>query len=403
MKKIFFFWLVCTFGANAQEYHQFKGQVLDLTTQQPLMGANIRVGTIGTSTNEKGEFLLKVSRKLVGSKLTVSMIGYKNHVQSLALADTVVKVINLESSNLTLDEVKVYSSASSIVKSAIERIEDNYFTKPTLLKGFCREVCQDPVKQEYIYLAEAVEDIYKPSYASSSKGNVYIIQARKKEFSPLDSMTIKFAAGTFAALIFDVVHTRSAYINEKTIDDYTYKLQDITEFDNQDVYVISFSPKNVEKAGCDGKLYINTKDESIIGVDFSSNKFSLEKSSKSGPSGTTFFKKETKVRYQKIENKYFLQSVSNEMVLDRLDKKKKLGNYRVLLEYTTTDIEYENVEKVKDIPKAHRSDIFVKVVGTMDENFWGNYTTVLQNASLQSQLDKLSKESFEKPPEKKDK
>ena len=29
--------------------------------------------------NEKGEFLLKVSRKLMGSKLTVSMIGYKNY------------------------------------------------------------------------------------------------------------------------------------------------------------------------------------------------------------------------------------------------------------------------------------------------------------------------------------
>ena len=396
MKKVFILWLSCIMGTYGQNYQQFSGKVLDLTSHEPINGANIRIGTIGTSSNEKGDFLLKVPTKFIGSLLTVSMIGYRNYTQMLSASDTVLKAIHLESSNVTLDEVKVYSSALGIVISAIEHIEANYFTKPTLLKGFYREMAEDTVKKQYHYLAEAVEEIYKPPYTSSSEGNVYIIQARKKEFLPLDSMTTNFSGGAFLPLTFDAIHEKCAFINLKNLDDYTYKLLDITEFDNQDVYVITFYPKSEEKVGWSGKLYINTKNESIIGIDYNYNKKFLDKLSRNAPNGTTFFKKASKIRYQNIAHKYFLQSVSHEMVLEKMGRKKKLGNYKLMLEYTTTDVDSVNTEKNKEVRKAHRSDVFVKVVGALDKDFWGNYTTVLQNSTLEDQLNKLSKNTFEK-------
>ena len=396
MKKILIILLLTQTTIFAQEYHPFKGKVVDSETHLPLEGTNIRIGNMGTSTNVKGEFLLKIPKKLLDSTLTISMIGYKNFKQKITNSDTITHSIVLESSPITLNEVKVHGSAVAIVKSAINQIKDNYFSTPTLLKGFYREVSQDPNTLNYKYLAEAVLEVFKPSYQSSSDGNVYVLQARKKEFMALDSMKTFFRAGTLLPITFDIVHSKVRFINPENLDDFTYDVQDVTTLDNQDVYVISFKPKNEEDASWNGKLYINTQDNAFVGVDFMSNNASLTKKSREGLMGTTIFKgKETKVRYQKLEGKYYLQSVIHIMTLHRLRKRKE-EDFKVSIEFTTTDIETNNVQKPTEISKARRSDVFLKVAGAMNEDFWGNYTTVLQNGTLENQLNKLSKNTFEK-------
>jgi hypothetical protein len=394
MKKILITFLLMPLTIFAQEYRPFKGKVVDSETQISLQGANIRIGNMGTSTNAKGEFLLKIPKKLLDSTLTISMIGYKNFKQKISNSDTSGHNITLASSAVRLNEVKVYSSAAAIVKSAFNRIDSNYFAKPTLLKGFYREVSQDPNTLHYKYLAEAVLEVFKPSYQSSSSGNVYVLQARKKEFMALDSMQAFFRAGTLLPITFDIVHNKIRFINPENLDDFTYDVQDVTTLDNQDVYVISFKPKNEEDASWNGKLYINTQDNAFVGVDFASNNASLTKQSKEKSRVTTIFKgKETKVRYQKLEGKYYLQSVIHIMTL-HLMRKGKEEDFKSSIEFTTTDIETNNVQRPTDMSKARRSDVFLKVAGAMDEDFWGNYTTVLQNIPMQEQLNKLSKDTF---------
>ncbi|MEA5460856.1 carboxypeptidase-like regulatory domain-containing protein [Arcicella sp. LKC2W] len=396
MNKIIFILLFSQINLFAQEYHFFKGQVLDLSSQAPIEGVHLRIGNIGTATNEKGDFLLKIPVKLLTNSLVFSAIGYKNHSQILAKSDTIFQKINLESSAVALNEVKVYSSALAIVKSAIKEIEHNYFSTPTLLRGFYREVSQDPNTLTYKYLAEAVLEVFKPSYQSSADGTIHILQSRKKEFMVLDSMQTFFNSGTFLPITFDIVHQNKSFINPDDVEKFKFEVQDVTTLDNQDVYVISFSPKNEEEAALQGKLYINTQDNAFVGVDFASNNAALQKNSKEKSKYSTIFKgKETKVRYEKMEGKYYLQSVAHTMTLNRIVKG-KTEDFKLSLEFTTTDIETQEVKKPKNAPKAHRSDVFLKAVGAMDENFWGNYTTVLQNISLQEEASSLSKETFHK-------
>ena len=396
MKKIFVILLLTQVNIFAQEYRPFKGKVVDSETQISLEGANIRIGNMGTSTNVKGEFLLKIPKKLLDSTLTISMIGYKNFKQKISDSDTSGHNITLASSAIRLNEVKVYSSAAAIVKSAFNQIEDNYFSKSTLLKGFYREVSQDPNTLNYKYLAEAVLEVFKTSYQSSSSGNVYVLQARKKEFMALDSMQALFRAGTLLPITFDIVHSKIRFINPENLNEFTYDVQDVTTLDNQDVYVISFKPKNEEDASWNGKLYINTQDNAFVGVDFASNNASLTKQSREKSKAATIFKgKETKVRYQKLEGKYYLQSVIHIMTLHRLRKGKE-EDFKVSIEFTTTDIETNNVQKPTEISESRRSDVFLKIAGAIDEDFWGNYTTVFQNISLQEQLSKFSKDTFHK-------
>jgi hypothetical protein len=397
MKKIILLLLLTQVKINAQEYQPFKGQVVDLVTREPIAGVNIRVGKIGTATNEKGHFLLKIPNKLIGSTITASFIGYNNYTQKHTLSDTSINILPLELSSIELNEVSVYSNANAIVKIAFENISENYAISPVILDGFYREVSQNPVTLQYNYLAEAMEKIYKPSYLSSSEeSSVHILQSRKKEFIPLDSMQMFFTSGTFAPITFDGVHERIDFINPKNFDDFEYILQDLTTVDNEDIYVISFAPKSEKKLGCKGTLYITTQNKAIVGIDYSPNHALLAKTSKKSIKGATFHSKETKIRYQKLEGKYYLQSIAHEMIMDRVNKKGKVEDLKLNIEFTTTNIELDNVLKPSEIAKTNRSDIFLKVVGSMDEDFWKNYTTVLQNIPLEEQLSKLSKETFHK-------
>ena len=396
MKKILIISLLTQLNLFAQQYLPFKGKVVDSETQNPIEGVHLRVGNIGTSTNMKGDFLLKIPTKLWSSTLTISAIGYNNFTQKIESFDTLFHSIVLESTSTKLDEVKVYSSAVAIVKSAFNQIESNYFSSPTLLKGFYREVSQDFVTTKYRYLAEAVLEVFKPSYQSSSEGNIYIIQSRKKEFVEADSIQTFFTSATFIPVTYDVVHEKMDFINPKYLYDFNYKIQDITTLDNQDVYVISFTPKNEGSTSWTGKLYINTVDNAFVGIDYVFNNAWLNKNSTDNFRAITTYKaKETKVRYQKIEGKYYLQNVFHTITLHRLRKGKE-ENIKLEVEFTTTDIETNNVQKPKDGSKAHRSDIFLKAAGVMDELFWGNYTTVLQSIPLQEQLNNLSKKAFNK-------
>jgi hypothetical protein len=350
---------------------------------------------LGTSTNENGDYLLKIPTLQVLDSLKFSLIGYKNYTEKLSLADTLPKTIQLSNSSVLLEDIKVFSSAAGIVKSAFEHISTNFFTTPTMLTGFYREVSENPMKAQYNYLAEAVEEVYKPSYGSSANGDVHVIQSRKKEFIPLDSMETFFKSGLFVPHSLDIVYAKAAFINPKNAEEYQYTVQDVTEFDNQDVYIISFTPKDDTKAGYIGKLYISTKDEAFLGTDFTLNTPALEKSNKQAPKGVNFFNKEYRVRYQRLDAKYYLQSIWHTMALERKNKHDKIENIKLTIEFTTTDLEYQQVQKLKDVPKAHRSDVFLKGVGAMDEHFWGAYTTVLQSVALQEQLSKLSKSTFE--------
>jgi len=68
--------------ATEQEVITVRGRVIDKTTRMPLVGvhiASLKDNKIGSSTNDQGEFEIKV---LANSSLLVKMMGYKEVVVS---------------------------------------------------------------------------------------------------------------------------------------------------------------------------------------------------------------------------------------------------------------------------------------------------------------------------------
>lgn len=90
-------------GTVAQK-RSLTGTVIDASTNEPLVGVNIKVKgeTSGTITNVDGKFNISVTSK---SQLEVSYIGYKPLV--LMVGDLGVMTIKMESDNEVLDEVVV--------------------------------------------------------------------------------------------------------------------------------------------------------------------------------------------------------------------------------------------------------------------------------------------------------
>ena len=66
-------------GQNNNNYHVYKGIVLDSAGKHPLVFASVFVEetNIGTVTNPDGRFLIKIPDKFSGNNLGISMMGYR--------------------------------------------------------------------------------------------------------------------------------------------------------------------------------------------------------------------------------------------------------------------------------------------------------------------------------------
>lgn len=88
---------------------QIKGRVLDVVTNQPLIGANvIEQGTTnGTTTDELGNYILEITNK--NSAIEVSYISYKNSIKNISLSKEGNLDFELEPDNQVIDQVTIQS------------------------------------------------------------------------------------------------------------------------------------------------------------------------------------------------------------------------------------------------------------------------------------------------------
>ena len=88
-----------------------KGIVVDVTTNEPLIGATVRVDgtTQGTATSLDGAFTLKVST--ANAKLVFSYVGYLDDTKEVAVSGEVnMGKVALKTSSIGMDEVLITAS-----------------------------------------------------------------------------------------------------------------------------------------------------------------------------------------------------------------------------------------------------------------------------------------------------
>lgn len=159
------FWLIATMGV-AQNI-TVSGRVVDRESREPLPFASVWIKdkTIGTITNEQGEFDFHIPAEYRNEILVISMLGYGNFESPVwSMISSTPAVIEMNVSAIVLQEVLIKDSLSGgdILRLALSHIPKNYPMKPFLMEGFYRDVKK--VGGTYISLLEAAVEIYDKGY-----------------------------------------------------------------------------------------------------------------------------------------------------------------------------------------------------------------------------------------------
>jgi len=273
------------------------GTLTDRDTGAPVPFASVGIVgyAVGTSSNADGSFTLKIPDALVFKKLTIKItcVGYENFLTDNPTAHLAIK---LKPSKTVLEEIVISAStlhAEDIVRKALKHVRKNYNTKPFVYNTFYRHYCKDD--DQYGRLIEAAVDIYKRKgyrtfqAAPGAKDEVRVTQLRRT----FDNTKITINHAPIA--LYNIMAADELAIQTKMkssdpnwiaamgylelsglrnhLDLFEFDLDQVTSYDNEEVYKISYRLKaDSIKFGSGlaypvsfaGALYINTRNLAFI-------------------------------------------------------------------------------------------------------------------------------------------
>jgi len=390
------------FRTDSAEYFILKGKVIDASSHVPLPFASIGlIGTsLGTIANETGQFSIKILKSHLSSVLSISHLGYISLKIPVEQISENLSIFPLERDIISLQEIIIRNpDPLNLIRTAIKNIPVNYVSKAASMSGFYRETIMKD--KQYAMVAEAALSIYRPAMNSVLETDqVRIVKSRKYENSDLlDTLIIKLKAGLNSCLMLDVVKQKTDFLKEENFKDYRFGIPDITKFDGQSAYVISFEQEaTIEEPFFTGQIYISMHNYAILGASYEINRQYIEKlknelvvKNKSRfnivPTRVAY-----RISYRLLGDKYILSHSRGEIEL-KVKKKKQLfaRNYSVLFEMITSDADTLNVKRFKKTETGHLNGIFSEAVGAYDENFWGNENTIQPEEPLEKALRKISR------------
>jgi hypothetical protein len=376
-----------------------SGKIKDKETGKPVTFANVYlVGThTGTVANSDGEFLLKVPKDKAGENIGITHLGYKNFSTSLTnFNGTIV----LEPELVPLQEIIVRSEDPLVLlRGAMNNINKNYRTEPSMMTCFYREAIQQ--NRKYVAIAEAVLDAYKTSYTAYTSDRVKIIIGRKsQDVKKMDTVIVKLQGGPITPFYLDIVKNPEGLLTEEYFNKYNYKLVGMVTLGNNRCYVIEFNQKQeVNEPLYAGKIYLDADNLAIAGLEFQISEYGL-------PMANSLFlmKKPLTLKFETLGANYFVRYTENAGKWDlnyvrselrfRCKWQKHLfkSNYLAMVEMAVTDIDTANLTKFAAKETTKKTDIFSDEVTNFENTeYWGDYNIIKPDENIQAAIDKLGK------------
>ena len=289
MQKYFILLLSAIFlslSALAQEDQEtpkiirIVGKLTNDKTNEPIPFANVGVigSYIGAASNLDGIFELKIPGKLIDQTIQASAVGFSTFSKSVrSCMDGDTLKIDLTPQNYSIAEVEVMAESLVLkkrIKTAIERIPDNYLQTPFNYDVYYRS---EKFKNKKLNrLREAAIRIYDDkgyqradAYQVFKERGYKFLQVRK------NFETASLADGSTyldELLEMDIVRGRGNILNGNHLDFYDLKLEQITAYENDSIWVIGYKSKRpiLSNTGdyyateYSGKLYIKIKDFAVV-------------------------------------------------------------------------------------------------------------------------------------------
>ena len=393
---------LCSLFAMAQDdgVWTLSGKVTDAKTRKPMAHVSVTDRSVGTVTNEAGEFTLKLQK--APKTVTFSCLGYKTQRLDASAMGGVRVEVRLEPSSVMLDEIVVRGAdAKELVLRAMEKIYDNYPDEPNLLRGFYRETVEK--RSHFTSILEGVVDVYKTGYDKDDwRDGVAILKGRRLlSQRPSDTLSVKLQGGPVMPIMLDVVKQRDILLNEEELNNYTFRYVTMSKADDRNQYVVEIAPLYVlPYALYRGRLYIDQETLAFTRIDLSLDMSDPGKVTqmilKKKPLGLRFTPHELSIYIDyKTDNGVTRINYIRNVIRFRCDWKRKLfkSNYTVTSEMVVTDRqEGKELKPIKSRDTFNRKDNFYdKVVYFNDPDFWGNENIIEPTEDLLKGIEKIKR------------
>lgn len=398
---------LCQVNGQGQSIH-YSGIVKDSLTNEPIEFVHVYLpGTsIGTVTNNQGEFLLIIPEGLTENTVSFSYLGYKSKNAKPESNSNALNVILLTQSAIELNEVIVtatgFDSALYILDTAIKFIKFNYPAKPHLMEGFFRELSLKDTS--YTRLIEAAVRIQEVGYNKTTYDNgslemtrnrVKVIELRKSDdFRDTDllskALNLLFGDRNELYMILNknfvrVLGKKSNHsLSEENIKHFDLEYTGRTEWEGEPVYILSlkdFDKRNFQWT--EYIFYIKKTDHAIVRIDHKSSANPARKDIQSKWLIDGKYFSTSQIAYRKINSKYFpvfIQARHSPAGASSVVKEdgKELKQYADI-QFLLTNVYEDNYSKIKWKNAEDRDKDLYENDTPYNEEFWKNYNTVKIN------------------------
>lgn len=261
MKKVILSLIICIIASSSFAQILIEGSIKDKETKEGIPFAHIYVeGTTTVAVSDiDGIFVLSVPLEEAEIKMVISSVGYNNFEQTPAeIQRNQTKEFLLEAAVFDLD-MAVVRSPEKILKDAMSKIDENYWTEPFRVEGFYRKGALE--NDKFAYLTEAIIQYYNKGYHKKDKTSldINIVQLRNSgDFRQVKM--IQHHNPIYNALYhFDKVKTR--YILEKLKDTKIGAAKmEVSVYNGESIYIINLSGLKIYVGFDNDKIYrIDTK------------------------------------------------------------------------------------------------------------------------------------------------
>lgn len=383
----------CAIIAQAQTL-TIQGRVINAAAEQqgvPYVNIGFPAYAIGTSSNELGDFIIKIPQESLKDTLTFSSIGYVT--LKIAVKELINKgenaVISLKTNAITLDEFTIKAvDANRIIKSFFKNLEKNYATEPALMQVFCREITKKADENLYFTQSEGITEMYKSS-VKKNDDQVRLIKGRKKNLSNIYVNQAKRSVkipeivnGPTTGIILDVVKNKASFMVQNW--QFTFSHNGYERLNDRLAYVLHFSPKDTSKRILQttdsdfytGKIFIDTASFALMRAEFDLSTrgirvINLESQRTNLPLIIT--KRRYVVSYAEYNNKWYLKSANVDNNYTHLDAKIELTNK---LEAFVTEIKTDAVKKFPKSQEIKADESLSNKITDFDDSFWEDYNVI---------------------------
>ncbi|MCD4773132.1 MAG: carboxypeptidase-like regulatory domain-containing protein [Bacteroidales bacterium] len=381
------------------------GKITDIKNGEILSYSSIGIlnRTIGTISNNDGDFILKINQKFLNDTLVITHIGYQNYLFPISKMHK-NKIFQMEPKTVSLPEIVIRNSIpENLIRKAIQNTKTNYFIDPYILRAFYRETVKQ--NNKYMIYTEGILNLYKcPLRPTLYKDQIKLLKLRNfTNINPNDTVLFKLKGGLRTSLQLDIVKNSMEFIEQQGMNLYKYKIQDMLIIDGKLAYLIKFSPKSHKTIPAfEGEICIEVNSLAFLKIVFGYTQKSIRNLKSSfvlkTSKGVKAIPDEVKydVSYKESDGKYFINHVKGSLKF-RVKKKRKLLSsiYETTFEMVTTDINNINPYRFSSSETLKTNKIFSDQNSKYNIDFWESNNFILPEEDLIKALERFKKEELE--------